>query len=125
MTFLEISHDLGNIVGKSKYAVTRFSEAMRDLFSAIDEFLVVHDMEEQRLGLFSRKAELNLVGLLGLSLGQFTTIEALPKWISKQRLRPLQVLIGALSQIKTPLNDFVWGPLHEDVPHIENDAFDH
>jgi hypothetical protein len=58
---------------------------------------VVHNMEEQPLGLFGGKAELSLICLLGLSLGQFTTVEAQPKWITKQGLRPLQVFIRALS----------------------------
>ena len=69
MTCLKIRDDLMDIVRKGKDPVTRFSEAMRDLFGAIDCFQMVHYMEEQSLGLFGGKAELSLVSPLSLLLG--------------------------------------------------------
>src|SRR5581483_10808838 len=69
MAALEVRHDLKNIVGEGKYPVARVSESARDLFGAVDEHLVIHDVEEQHPGLFGGKAELSLVSLFGLLLG--------------------------------------------------------
>ena len=97
MTVLEVRHDLENIVGESKYPATRFSEAVRDLFGAVDEFLVVCDVEEQRLGLFGGKAELSLVCLSASRWVNSPRLRPNQSGLRNRVLRPLQVLVRALS----------------------------